>query len=83
MAKREMIVVGGSAGSLQSLKTVLSALPGNLGAAVVVITHLRARQESLLAQNLAPVCRLSVLPAAEGQRIERGKVVQSFLWPAR
>lgn len=74
MPKREIIVIGGSAGSLEGLKTVLRGLADDLAAAVIVVMHLRAREKSYLAQFVTQASSFPVLTAAEGERIEKRKV---------
>src|ERR1051325_3072942 len=74
MPKREIIVIGGSAGSLESLKTVLRGLADDLAAAVIVVMHLRAREKSYLPQFVTQASPFPVLTAAEGERIEKRKV---------
>src|SRR5438094_2121960 len=72
MPTREIITIGGSAGSLDALKTVLKNLPANLPATVFVVIHLSPRAESVLAKVLGRISALPALPAREGQRIEIG-----------
>jgi two-component system chemotaxis response regulator CheB len=72
--QRELIVIGGSAGSVSALTGLIHKLSGELPAAVVVIVHLRARLHSSLPGVLQRATALPVVAAADGQRMEKGKV---------
>jgi two-component system chemotaxis response regulator CheB len=69
---RDIVVIGGSAGGLEAVRTLLSHLPRDLPAALFVVLHLG--QESILATVLGRSSTLPVVPAASGARIERGTV---------
>lgn len=70
--RRDVIVVGGSAGGLQPLRQVLADLPPDLAAAVFVVLHLGAA--SRLAEVLARGSVLPVRSAISGEAIVYGKV---------
>ena len=70
----KMIVMGGSAGSLAPLKTVLRGLPDGLDAAVLVLRHSWPSVPSQLAQLLGPVCPLPVREIDDGTPVEAGRV---------
>ncbi|RQU99906.1 response regulator [Burkholderia cenocepacia] len=55
-----VVVLGGSAGSLDVLRTIVAALPSQPGFAVLVITHLNPSQESRLADILQADARMPV-----------------------
>lgn len=61
-----VIVIGTSAGGLDALKMVLSGLPPDLNAAVLVVMHIGARP-SILPQLLTRVCPLPVRHARDGE----------------
>lgn len=67
---RDIIVLGGSAGSQESLVRVIRDLPGNLP----VVVHLRAREKSMLPEVLTRADGLLAVQACDQQRIETGKV---------
>lgn len=69
-----VVVLAGSAGSLDALGTVLGALPGEPGFAVLVITHLDPREESRLAELLAPRSSLPVERLEHMRAIEHDRV---------
>jgi two-component system, chemotaxis family, protein-glutamate methylesterase/glutaminase len=74
MPKRDIIVIGGSAGSLEALKTVIVSLPAELDASVFNVIHLHARSKSHLVEILGRNSRLTVVVAAEGVAVEKRKV---------
>jgi two-component system chemotaxis response regulator CheB len=71
----QIIVIGASAGGLQPLRTIIGALPADLPASVLVVTHVAATGTSVLAQILARGADLEVLPAADGLALRTGRVV--------
>jgi two-component system, chemotaxis family, protein-glutamate methylesterase/glutaminase len=70
----ELVVIGCSRGGLAALTEVLSALPANFPAAVLVVQHLAADFESRLAEVLDQRTSLGVQQAQHGVRIEPGVV---------
>lgn len=74
MAKRDIIAVGGSAGSGAVLRRILGDLPGDLPASIFVCTHVPATSPGYLAETLAGVSALPVAQAVDGQPIERGRI---------
>jgi two-component system chemotaxis response regulator CheB len=74
MATRDIIVIGASAGGVQALSTVVSALPPNLPAAVFIVLHIPAKPPSLLPNILARDARLPVSHAQHAERIEHGRI---------
>jgi two-component system chemotaxis response regulator CheB len=74
VAKKDIIVIGGSAGSSGVLKQLLGDLPVDLPASVFVSTHIPAHSPSLLAEVLGTRASLPVSQARDGQPIEPGKV---------
>ncbi|HEX5226165.1 MAG TPA: chemotaxis protein CheB [Bryobacteraceae bacterium] len=74
MPKRDIVTIGGSAGSVQLLKSIVKSLPADLPAAVFVVIHLSPRDNSMLASVLSTRGGMPVSVAAEGARIEPGRV---------
>lgn len=72
--RRDLVVVGASAGGVEALKILLRALPGDLPAAVLVALHLPASR-SYLPDILARSCSLPVRQARDGLRLVPGEVV--------
>ena len=70
----DVIAIGASAGGIEALHAVVSALPAALPAAVLVVQHMDRRHKSMLAGLLARRSRLAVRQAAQGEAVERGTV---------
>ena len=66
MATRDIVVVGGSAGALEALKTVLPDLPGDLPAVIFVVVHIGATAPSVLPEILSRAGRLPAQTARDG-----------------
>lgn len=73
-AKKDIIAIGGSAGSGAVLRKVIGALPSDLPASVFVSTHIPANTPSLLSEILSSRAGIPVAQAVDGQPIERGRV---------
>lgn len=58
----QLIVIGGSAGAIEALGTILPALPETFGIPVVVVVHLPPTRPSIVASVLGARC---ALPAKE------------------
>lgn len=74
MAKRDLVVVGASAGGIEALQQILAGLPKDLNAAVLIVLHTSSHPESLLPQILQRSCKLSVVHPKDGEEFVRGKV---------
>jgi two-component system chemotaxis response regulator CheB len=73
-AAYEIVAMAASAGGLQALTTVLSGLPADFPAAIVVVQHLDPRHRSLMAEILARRTPLQVKQAEENDPITPGTV---------
>jgi two-component system, chemotaxis family, protein-glutamate methylesterase/glutaminase len=73
MATRDTIVIGASAGGVQALYKLVSALPANLPAAVFIVLHIPSNVPSLLPEILSRQSRLKVAHAIDGELIERAR----------
>ena len=71
----EAIVIGGSAGAIDALLTILPALPATLRASVIVALHVPRDRPSLLTQVFAPRCALPVHEAQDNEPLEPGTIV--------
>ena len=69
-----LIVIGASLGGLKAVSHVLSALPRNLPAAIILVQHLSPHSVSYLASILNSQTKLVVEEASAGHRIELGHV---------
>lgn len=74
MARRDLVVVGASAGGVEALIQLLRGLPADLPAAVLVVLHLPTGAHSALPEILDRVCPLPVGPAVDGAPLEPGTV---------
>jgi two-component system chemotaxis response regulator CheB len=59
--KRDIIVIGASAGGVEALRALIGGLPADLAAAIFVVQHVAPRSTSMLPGILAGA---GVLPAA-------------------
>jgi hypothetical protein len=73
--RRDIIVIGGSAGAFEAMKTLVSELPLDMEAAIFVVLHSSPTAPSRLAQILQGCTTLSVRQAEDGDRIEHRTVV--------
>src|SRR5690349_3338905 len=64
-----VVAIGASAGGVEALRELFQGLPLHLGAAIIVVTHLGPRRDSLLAEILARDTKLKVSVAADGQEL--------------
>lgn len=68
------MALAASAGGLTPLSTVLSGLPGDFPAAIVIVQHLDPRHRSLMADILARRTSMKVVQAQEGDRLRPATV---------
>lgn len=69
-----LVVVGTSAGGVESLCQVVSAIPANLGGAIVIAMHLSPRYPSKLPSILGLASRLPVRFASDREQLLDGHV---------
>ena len=69
-----VIAIGVSAGGLGALGEILSHLPADLPAAVLIVQHLHPHRRTLMPELLAGRTALTVKQAEDGEKIERGAV---------
>jgi two-component system chemotaxis response regulator CheB len=69
---RDIVVIGGSAGGLDAVRSLVKSLPSGLPASVFVVLHMGS--VSFLARILERASALPVVPAASGAHIERAKI---------
>jgi two-component system chemotaxis response regulator CheB len=72
--KRDIIAIGGSAGSGAVLKRIVGDLPGDLQASVFISNHVPTHSPGYLAEVLAAKSNLPVSQAVDLQPIEPGHV---------
>ena len=70
---RDIVLIGGSSGSYDVLRTVFSALPATLRASLFIVVHRPASTPEYLSQILASDSQLPVTTARDGEAFETGK----------
>jgi two-component system, chemotaxis family, protein-glutamate methylesterase/glutaminase len=73
-SRRDIIVVGTSAGGVEALRRFVAALPADLPCAVFVVLHIWANGESFLPAILERSGPLPALHPQHGDPIEHGKI---------
>jgi two-component system chemotaxis response regulator CheB len=73
MAKKDIIVIGGSAGSGAVLRRLFADLPAELPASLFVATHVPAHSPGYLAEALERIGPFPIAEALDGQPIEPGR----------
>lgn len=72
--KRDIIVVGASAGGVAALQALVGGFTRELAAAVFIVLHQPPWHKSQLADVLSRHSRIPVLPAEAGHAIEHGSI---------
>ncbi|MBJ9682002.1 MULTISPECIES: CheR family methyltransferase [Burkholderia] len=70
----KLVVLGGSAGSLDPLRAIVAALPSDPGFAVLVITHLDPKEESRLPDILQADARMPVEKLVHLRKMEHDRI---------
>jgi two-component system chemotaxis response regulator CheB len=74
MARRDIIVIGGSMGASGVLRGFLPHLPADFPASVLIVVHIAAGASPLLAERLGKGCAMPVSVAIDGQPVEPGHI---------
>lgn len=74
MNKRDLIVIGTSAGGVEALQTLVGTLPKDMAAAVLIVMHTSPQGPYLLPQILGRAGPLPVALTIDGAPIEPGKI---------
>lgn len=72
--ERDVVLIGGSAGAIEALLTIVGGLPADFPAAVLVVVHTSPEVPSLLPAVLARAGALPAVHAQEGERIRGGQI---------
>jgi two-component system chemotaxis response regulator CheB len=73
-ARRDLIVIGTSAGGVEALKRLVRDLPDDLPAAVLVVLHVAPEGPSLLPQILTAAGRLPAIHPHDREGLEYGRI---------
>lgn len=74
MQTRDIVVIGGSAGSLESLEQIVSTLPPGFPASIFVVIHLSADFPSTLHERISRPGLLPATEAVDGEPIRHGHI---------
>jgi len=74
VAQRDIIVIGASAGGVETLTQLVSRLPADLPAALFIVLHLPTHSSSALPQILTRSGKLRAVHPHDRQPIERGMI---------
>jgi two-component system chemotaxis response regulator CheB len=74
MAKRNIIVLGGSTGSFEVFKTIARGLPAGLDASLFIVWHMSPDIRGILHQVLERIGTLDAVEARDGDPIETGRI---------
>jgi two-component system chemotaxis response regulator CheB len=69
-----LIVIGGSAGSLEALKELVARLPGDLPAAILIVVHIPNDFPSYLPQIFSKAGPLRAIDATKKLKIDPGAI---------
>ena len=71
---KDIIVVGASAGGIQTLRALAGALPADLAASLFIVVHTSPEAPGLLADILNSAAKLPATHAVDGELIQKGRI---------
>jgi two-component system chemotaxis response regulator CheB len=74
-ARGDLVVIGASAGGVQTLSRVVAGLPPDLPAAICIVLHVSPESPSALASILRRAGRLPCRAAQDGDELEAGQIL--------
>lgn len=74
MPKRDIVVIGASAGGVEAVTCLIKQLPANLSAAIFVVLHLSANSKSVLPHILQRAGSFPAIHPKDGDPIELHKI---------
>lgn len=75
VSPRDIIVLGGSAGSISAVGDLVRAIPGDIPAAMFVAVHVAPDSRGLLAEILDRIGTLPAAMARDGEEVASGRIV--------
>lgn len=74
MRSRDMVVIGGSAGSIEALKVIVQGVPADFPGSIFIAVHVSADWPSLLAKLLSDIGPLTASNPLDREDIQRGRI---------
>ncbi|WP_460954917.1 chemotaxis protein CheB [Spirosoma litoris] len=74
MEKRNIVVIGASAGGVDALKKLLAPLPAELDASLFIVWHMAPSIRGVLPQILRPVTTMPISQALDGEPIQSSHI---------
>jgi two-component system chemotaxis response regulator CheB len=74
VSKRDIVVIGASAGGVQALMEIVAGFPFNLAAAVFVVIHTSPTSPGVLPQILSRAGPVKAVQARNGEQIQLGRI---------
>jgi two-component system chemotaxis response regulator CheB len=71
---RDIVVIGGSAGSIEALQTIVQSLPPDFPASVFAVTHIPPDSPTMLPELLSKIGPLQATHPLDEERIQRGHI---------
>jgi len=72
--KRNIIVIGASAGGFEALKKIVASLPADLDAAIFIVWHISAESSNILPQTLTRLRTVSASNAADKEPVRMNHI---------
>ncbi len=73
---RQLVVIGGSTGGIEALRTILTQFPADLPP-IAIVQHISAYFSQIVAQRLAALTAFDVREAEDGMPLSRGSCVMA------
>jgi two-component system chemotaxis response regulator CheB len=73
--RRDLVVIGASAGGVEVLSRVVKDLPTDLPAAICIVLHIAPGSPSMLAHILSRAGKMPCRPARDGERLREGVIL--------
>ncbi|WP_051412269.1 protein-glutamate methylesterase/protein-glutamine glutaminase [Halonatronum saccharophilum] len=72
---KKLLVIGASTGGPRAIKDVVTLLPKDINADIIIVQHMPAGFTTSLAERLDGLSHIKVKEAQEGDRLEKGKAL--------